>query len=55
MKEQFEALRDGDRFWNVRALPAGELLIAQATTLADVIDRNTDIRTEVGSDAFRVK
>jgi hypothetical protein len=54
IREQFEAIRDGDRFWYVRALPPGELLIVQTTTLADVIHRNTDIGSEVGGDAFRV-
>jgi hypothetical protein len=55
IKDQFEALRDGDRFWYQRILPAGQLFFVESTRLADVIHRNTNIRAEVGSDAFRVR
>ncbi len=50
--EQFEALRDGDRFWYERILPPAELADVQATTLADVIRRNSPIGAELQDDVF---
>jgi hypothetical protein len=41
LSDQFERLRDGDRFWYQRDLSGGELSLVQHTTLADVIARNT--------------
>ncbi|MEO8064457.1 MAG: peroxidase family protein [Pseudomonadota bacterium] len=52
-KEQFLALRDGDRFWYQRALGSRELGLVQNVRLSDVIRRNTDIRSEIPSDVFR--
>jgi len=52
---QFEALRDGDRFWYERKLNATELNQVQATRLADVIRRNTDIGSELQDDVFYVQ
>ena len=43
LKEQFEALRDGDRFWYARDLRGAERRAVEATTLADIIRRNTTI------------
>lgn len=45
MKEQFEALRDGDRFWYQRVFSGQQLTELESTTLADVILRNTSIST----------
>jgi hypothetical protein len=50
---QFTALRDGDRFWYARALSAAEITTVEATSLADVIRRNTSIRSELQEDVFR--
>ncbi|MFA9408496.1 MAG: peroxidase family protein [Candidatus Dadabacteria bacterium] len=55
IKVQFEALRDGDRFWYERKLNATELEEVQATSLADVIRRNTDIGSELQDDVFHVQ
>ena len=43
LKNQFEALRDGDRYWYQRALPPAELAAVEGTRLADIIRRNTVI------------
>jgi len=52
--EQFEALRDGDRFWYEWALPHELAREIQATRLSDVIRRNTAIGAEIPDDVFRV-
>lgn len=54
LKEQFEALRDGDRFWYELTLSETELLEVQETRLSDIIRRNTDIDDEIPDDVFRV-
>jgi hypothetical protein len=41
--EQFERLRDGDRFWYQRAFSGRELARLERTTLADIIERNTGV------------
>ena len=41
--DQFERLRDGDRFWYQNTLRGPELRQVERTTLADVIKRNTDV------------
>lgn len=41
--DQFTRLRDGDRFWYENVLDGDELEEVESTTLADVIQRNTDI------------
>jgi len=41
--DQFQRLRDGDRYWYQNALPAPAARAIQATTLADVIRRNTNL------------
>jgi peroxidase len=41
--DQFERLRDGDRFWYERDLSRSDLREVQNTTLADIIARNTTI------------
>jgi hypothetical protein len=40
---QFERLRDGDRFWYERVFSGPQLMQLQRTTLADVIERNTGV------------
>jgi hypothetical protein len=49
--DQFSRLRDGDRFWYQNALPADATRVVQATTLADVIRRNSRL-TNLQSDVF---
>jgi len=39
--DQFERIRDGDRFWYSRVFSGSTLSTIQATTLADIIQRNT--------------
>lgn len=54
LKEQFEALRDGDRYWYERDLQPAERAQIERTRLADIIRRNTDIRGEIPEDVFHV-
>ena len=51
---QFQALRDGDRFWYTLHLSEDEIAEIDATTLADVIRRNTTIGDELPDDVFHV-
>jgi len=39
--DQFQRLRDGDRFWYERDLKGADLTLVRNTSLADVISRNT--------------
>ena len=55
IKTQFEALRDGDRFWYERKLSASELDEVQLTRLSDVIRRNTGIGAELQDNVFNVQ
>ncbi len=41
--DQFTRLRDGDRFWYENILDSDEIAEVESTTLADVIERNTDV------------
>ena len=41
--DQFERLRDGDRFWYQNVFSGDRLRKIEQTSLADVIQRNTDI------------
>ncbi len=41
--DQFERIRDGDRFWYENVFSGRELRTLQATSLADVIERNTNV------------
>jgi len=52
MTTQFEALRDGDRFWYERTLSDSEL--QEITTLANIIRRNTSIDSEIQDNVFLV-
>jgi hypothetical protein len=51
---QFERLRDGDRFFYLNAFPNFQIRILEATTLADVIRRNTTINREIQDNVFLV-
>jgi len=53
--QQFEALRDGDRFWYENTLTREELRTINRTRLADVIRRNTTIGNEISNNVFRVR
>ena len=55
LKDQFEALRDGDRFWYVRTLSLQERREVERTRLADIIRRNTTIGDEIADDVFQVQ
>lgn len=53
--EQFQRLRDGDRFWYERMLSRSEQRLVNRSQLADIIRRNTDIGDELGdNDVFRL-
>jgi hypothetical protein len=51
ISDQFERLRDGDRFWYERSLSNSELRQVRGTTLADLISRNTTT-TNLQDDVF---
>jgi len=51
---QFEALRDGDRFWYELVFSGDELEELQNTKLSDVIRRNTDIGNEIQDNVFLI-
>ena len=46
--DQFVALRDGDRFWYARTLSDDERRRVEDTRLSDIIQRNTEIGSELG-------
>ena len=54
IRDQFKNLRNGDRYWYERILTAAEIADVEATTLADVIRRNTSIGSEISDDVFHV-
>lgn len=54
IKTQFEALRDGDRYWYEWSMSIEDIVEIDNTTLADVIRRNTTIDTEIDDDVFHV-
>jgi peroxidase len=49
--DQFARLRDGDRLWYERSFSGMDLVRLRHTTLADVIERNTDL-TNLQSNVF---
>jgi len=53
LKQQFERLRDGDRFWYRRDLQPDEM--AQVASLTTVIRRNTSIGAELSETPFTVE
>jgi hypothetical protein len=52
LADQFERLRDGDRFWYEAYLDPDTLATVQATRLSDIIRRNTTILTELQNNVF---
>jgi hypothetical protein len=54
LKDQFERLRDGDRFWYQNVFSGAELETIELTRLSDVIRRNTSIGGELQDDVFHV-
>ncbi|MDH3652798.1 MAG: hypothetical protein OEN21_00880 [Myxococcales bacterium] len=54
IKMQFEALRNGDRYWyRAGGFSPQEVADLEGTTLADVIRRNTTIGAELSDDVFQ--
>lgn len=49
--DQFERLRDGDRYWYQNQFTGRQLAQLQTTSLSDVIERNTDL-TSIQKNAF---
>ena len=54
LKDQFQRVRDGDRFWYESYLDPDTLATVEAQTLSIIIRRNTTITTELQDDAFHV-
>jgi peroxidase len=54
LKDQFERLRDGDRFWYQIYLPHPLVNMLEHQTLSDIIHRNTTIGHELQQDVFRL-
>jgi hypothetical protein len=54
LKDQFERLRDGDRFWYESSLAPPRVNMIENQTLAEIIRRNTTIGAELPDDVFRV-
>ena len=52
--KQFERLRDGDRFFYLNVFSSYQVRKLEATTLADVIRRNTTIDREIQDNVFLV-
>jgi peroxidase len=52
--DQFERLRDGDRYWYQNQFSGKELARLQRTSLSDIIERNTDL-TSIQQNAFFFK
>lgn len=52
--EQFEALRDGDRYWHELTLDPRELDLVRRLRLADIIRLNTSIDDEIQNNVFQV-
>ena len=54
MVRQFEALRDGDRYWYTLKLTEAEREMVEGMTLARIIRNNTGIGDELQNDVFHV-
>ena len=50
--DQFQRLRDGDRFWYENTFSPGAIAELEATRLSDIIRRNTSIGDELPGDVF---
>ena len=55
LKRQFEALRDGDRFWYEQTFSRHEIEELENTKLSDIIRRNTTIGNEISDNVFSVR
>ncbi len=55
LKDQFERLRDGDRFWYEHSFYGKELKSIRRTTLAKIIRRNTNVGPEIQKNVFVVQ
>ncbi|MFK8028257.1 MAG: peroxidase family protein [Gammaproteobacteria bacterium] len=55
LKDQFERLRDGDRFWYENTFWGNELRKIKKTTLAKIIKRNTNVGNELQRNVFITK
>ncbi len=55
VRRQFLALRDADRYWYERSLTPAERSVVDGVRLADIVRRNTGIRSEFPDQAFLVR
>ena len=54
LSDQFQRLRDGDRYWYQNLYSGATLAELESTTLADIIRRNTLIGEELADDVFHL-
>ncbi len=54
LKDQFERLRDGDRFWYQTYLPRVLVAGLERQPLSEIIRRNTTVGHELQKDVFRL-
>jgi hypothetical protein len=54
LTRQFQALRDGDRFWYQRRFHGMAIELIESQRLSDIIRRNTTIGAELADDVFHV-
>lgn len=54
LTDQFERLRDGDRFWYQHYLPPSWVQVVESRTLATIIRDNTAIGAELPDDVFLI-
>lgn len=55
LRHQFEALRDGDRFWYENDLNQEQIDRVEETSLSRVIRQNTNVGAELQRDVFKVR
>ena len=55
LTEQFEALRNGDRFWFERSLNRDDLRFVRRSTLSRIIKRNSGVGSELPADVFHLQ
>jgi len=54
LKDQFERLRDGDRFWYENNMNNRQVRNIEQTTLSRIIRRNTNIGNEIQDNVFLI-